>query len=193
MMENIIKKLLADHQEKHSDFQIDNFIVGGQGDTWAQYKQALREIAGRRDSLQALKEDLELLELERRRFKFFRIGERAQAAARIAAARRIRKRAAMVQSIAQTERELKRFVGIALELKNAIGDIDKIRRRELEAESWARKARKMAAVDIFLSGSLSRQTMDFLLSFPKEQRKMIFSGFESVTKDRLLDILIDGK
>ena len=48
-----IKKLLNDHQELHSEFQIENFIIGNQGDKWAQYKQSLREIKARYEKLES--------------------------------------------------------------------------------------------------------------------------------------------
>ena len=48
-----IEKILVDHQELHSDFQIDNFIIGSQGDAWAQYKQCLREIKARVENIES--------------------------------------------------------------------------------------------------------------------------------------------
>ena len=53
MNKELIKNLLKDYEGCHSDFQIDNFIIGSQGDAWAQYKQCLREINGRVEILES--------------------------------------------------------------------------------------------------------------------------------------------
>ena len=47
MIDSEIKILLNDEELNHSNFQIENFIVGSQVGKWAQYKQCLREISSR--------------------------------------------------------------------------------------------------------------------------------------------------
>ena len=129
-MTELIKNLLKDYQPKHSQFQIDNFIIGNQGCNWSKYKQALREIDGRYNSLIGQKEDLELFDLKRVwRWPF---GRKAQ----IRAIRRKRDRQTLADNIAETERELRRFVEIAVKLKERIGKLDYEKRKVLESDSW---------------------------------------------------------
>lgn len=171
-MKQIIEKLLGDYVPNHSDYQIDHFIIGKSGDAWAQYKQCLREIAGRWDNLLTLREDLELFDLAGARPKKF---WHCRAAVRIAAARHERKRAALAQSIHHTERELARLVALAVKLKKRIGAIDDEKRAQLEAASWQHKARRMAGIDLFLTGHLSHATMELLLALPDGPRDSVLN------------------
>lgn len=167
-MKDQIERLLEDFEPNHTDFQIDNFIIGKQGDNWAQYKQALREIDGRYKSLVTQKEELELLTLNRVRrfFRWFRI--RAQ--------RRRRKCEAMMKNIAETERELRRFLAIAMKLKARLGKLDYDRRKELEADSWLQKTRKMAGVDMLVNGGqLSKATLEMIIALPRRERRTILA------------------
>ena len=160
----IIEKLLKDHQSCHSEFQIDNFIVGNQGYDWSQYKQALREIDGRYQSLIGQKEELEIFDLK----KYWRrsFGRRAE----IRLARRKRIRLAMVDGIAETERELNRFVELALKLKQEIGDLGNGKREMLESNSWRQKALRMAGIDLIVNGRIGQPTMELVLALPKKDR-----------------------
>ena len=185
MIEDVIKGLLKDHQPAHSEYQIDHFIIGKSGDAWAQYKQCLREISARWDSLQTLREDLELLDAESG-FEFWRL--KKPSAARIAAARKDRRRAALLQSVATTERELEQFVDRAQQLKAAIGDVDDVRRGQLERASWYATARKTAAVEMFCAGTVSKPTMEFILSLTPNERFLILQELKKRAPEIILEI-----
>ena len=162
-----IETLLKDHQNLHSGFQIDNFIIGNQGCIWSQYKQTLREIEGRYNSFITQKESLELFDLKRNWFWPF--GRKAQ----IRKNALKRKRQSMVDSIVETERELNRFVEIAMELKKEIGDLDNGKREMLEADSWRQKALKMAGIDLLVNGRIGQPTMELILALPKKDRSEV--------------------
>lgn len=162
-----VETLLRDHQNLHSKFQIDNFIIGNQGCIWSQYKQALREIEGRYSSFITQKESLELFDLKRNWFwPFGRKAEIRNNALK-------RKRESMVDGLAESERELTRFVELALELKKEIGDLDNGKREILESDSWRQKAIKMAGIDLLVNGRLGQPTMELILALPKKDRSEV--------------------
>jgi len=182
-----IKNLLNDHREKHSYFQIENFIIGCQGSDWFQYRQCLREIKARWETLEMLKEDLILMQIPKpSKFRFFVKSDRMKK--RIMKRREARKISSLTENISEVEREIKKLINLALKLKKSIGDIDDEKREALEADSWYQKARKMAAVDIMVHGGISKQTMDFILSLPKADLKNILLEIRHVKPETILQI-----
>jgi hypothetical protein len=112
-----------------------------------------------------------------------------------------KKRAALVEVIRKkiaTERrsyrskfrEYHRFYKIALELKRAIGELTPTKRRELEAESWADKARRMAQIDYLVAGAISRQTIEFIEHFPRAMRRRLL--IEVAEPTNLLGVVDNG-
>jgi hypothetical protein len=168
-----IKKLMADNQELHSDFQIDNFIIGNQGDRWAQYKQCLREISGRRENIRLKKSEAELLRLDIDRKKIYWPSRYGRKKAKIKRQEKLKRFEDLRAIISEYERELSRFLKHALELKRHFGNINRERRQQLELESWTAKGRKMAAIDRVLTGRISHQTFEFILSLPIESQHSI--------------------
>ena len=168
-----IKNLLNDYQELHSEFQIDNFIIGNQGDKWAQYKQCLREIKARHDSIESDKMQLEILKMKpkpRRIFWPSKINIAKRKMAKISAAKQLD---SIRDTIGERQRELDCFLKRARELKKHFGSINGERRQQLELESWTAKGRRMAAIDRILTGGISHQTFEFILSLPLESQNSI--------------------
>ncbi len=165
--------LLEDFYPEHSDFQIENFIIGAQGHIWAQYKQALRELDARRHSIESGAESLKRLSREEKKLsgRCWNPLARKKRAAMVEAIRK--KIASERRSYRSKFREYYRFYKIALELKRAIGELTPARRRELEAESWADKARRMAQIDYLVAGAISRQTVEFIEHFPRHLRRRL--------------------
>jgi hypothetical protein len=172
-MKDVIKKLLADHRSGHSDFQVDHFVVGAEVNPWAQYKQALREVAGRWESIETMRLDLQVLEATPPPKRVFAIGARYRVPARIRRVKWEREVARLRAAIASTERELSRFVELAVDLKKQIGELTEDERARLEAESWADKARRMAQIDYLVAGAISRQTIEFIEHFPRPMRQRL--------------------
>jgi len=81
-----------------------------------------------------------------------------------------RKRQSMVDNLVETERELKRFVEIAVKLKEDFGEIDHQKRAVLEADSWRQKALKMAGIDLLINGRIGQPTMELILALPEKDR-----------------------
>jgi len=181
-MRNIIENLLKDKQGHHSEFQIENFIVGGEGDSWAQYKQSLREIESRYETILSEREALIIEKKRIENFKKDANGNRAWYNEKI---RAYHKR---LENAKDVKRELYKFVDLALKLKEEIGEIYFEKRHQLESESWTAKGIKLAAIDFLTSGRLSAQTAEFILSLPKKSQVEVFTKISSNKPFKLLGL-----
>jgi hypothetical protein len=182
VIEKKVERLLADYRPEHSEFQIENFIIGAQGNEWARYRQALRELASRHDGfIESGKRIAELGEqIERERRRWFGRGKAKQLE---------RERGGLKKQRKSKAREYCSFYRIARDLKRRLGEISAERRRELEAEMWIDKARRMAAIDLLSIGGLQRSTVEFITSFPRELRRQIFLDLRPENRQKLLSIL----
>jgi hypothetical protein len=171
-MKKQIEDLLKDHQGHHSNFQVENFIIGCSGDLWAQYKQALREIESRYEIVFTEREDLKV---EKGRIEKYAHGVNGDTALKAILNRKIGGYEKRLKNVRDTSRELKRFVDLAEKLKKELGEITEERRYQLETESWKNKGIKMAAIDILATGRISNQTYDFIFSLPKESQLELFA------------------
>jgi Mg/Co/Ni transporter MgtE len=181
MITDRVEKLLSDFRPEHSEFQMENFIIGG-GHPWGQYKQALRELSARHNAMVESGEQIRKLkdEIARARRHWFNGRSVIEIEKLLDNAKRERKSKA---------REYLTFYRIARDLKRTLGEISPQRRRELEAEMWLDKARRMAALDLMTNGGIQRQTAEFLTSLPREQRREIFRELMPENRQKLLMIL----
>jgi len=163
-----IQSLLTDYQELHSEFQIKHFIIASQGDRWAQYKQCLREIKARSESIKTEEIQLKILEASRNHKKKSWLKKLGRNKIKVENLSSLEKLTAIKNTIKEKERELECFVNIAKKLKKEIGELTETKRYQLETRSWQAKGLKMAAIDIMASGRISNQTYDFLFALPKE-------------------------
>jgi hypothetical protein len=168
------KKILEDNESRHSDFQIENFIIRGQGDQWAQYKQCLREISSRdasiRDS-EARNDALVLATKKSVRFRLWRFLNRKKAGGNGSWP----ELKLPDGNLDDLKAELDCFLKIAEKLKAELGEISEERRYQLETASWKNKGIKIAAIDILATGRISNQTYDFIFSLPKESQLELFA------------------
>lgn len=181
MITEKVERLLVDFRPEHSEFQMENFIIGG-GHPWGQYKQALRELSARHHAMLESGEQIRELkiEIEKKQWRWF--GRNGVNGLEI-------KLAALKDSRKSKAREYCIFYRIARDLKRRLGEITPQRRRELEAEMWIDKARRMAAIDLISLGGLQRSTAEFLTSLPREQRREVFSELRPDNRQKLLSIL----
>ena len=185
-MKSIFKKaelILSDFHPEHSEFQMENFIIGAQGNEWAQYRQALRELAGRHpDMKNQVARILDLRDdLDAERSRWFRRAEKIS---------RIKKEIKTTrESLKSKSREYLFFYKLARNLKRKIGAVTAQRRRDLETQMWVEKARRMAAVDLISINGLQRSTVEFIMSFPRELRRDILADLRPENRQKLLSIL----
>lgn len=178
-----VEALLKDYHPEHSAFQIENFIIGSQAGLWGRYKQALRELSGRHIGMMKIRSKINLnkkeIELETR--KWFKDKKK------------IEKLTAEIESVKKTfkpkAREYFTLYKLAVELKRKIGEITPHKRRELEAQMWHEKARRLAAIDLISIGGLQRSTVEFITQLPREMRKEIWSDLRAENRQKLLSIL----
>lgn len=192
-MKKTIKKidiLLNDYRPEHSSFQIEHFIIGGQGNEWAQYKQALRELAARVDGIKIKTAEIAALAAEVESFggggRWNPIGRKKKRLTEALKRSRLKKERAAFRS---KMREFVKFYKIAIDLKRSLGEISTERRRSLESEMWVEKARRMAAVDLISINGLQRSTVEFIMSFPRELRRDILADLRPENRQKLLSVL----
>jgi hypothetical protein len=161
-----VENLLKDYQGLHSDFQIENFVIGNEGDKWAQYKQCLREIKARIGDAESEEAKLRYLETKNKMPWLKRLLHRKVIANgnNLTGLKNKRK---------EKKREFDCLVKIAKQLKAQIGEVTDERRQQLELESWTAKGLKLAAIDILSSRTISNQTYEFIFSLPKDSQVRI--------------------
>jgi hypothetical protein len=191
MIKEKLKILLKDNQEGHSEFQIKNFIINSQIHPWHRYKQCLREIAGRKESVesgakQALVLGLEIKKLKRKLFL------RKKNASKISELN-YQKRSAL-KSARKAERELNLFVNVALELRENYNyhNLSFEQKELLEAEAWREKARYMFFIDLYCIGQPSKQTIEFIYMLPKKIKRDLFLQMGEIDKKKIHNYLIEG-
>ena len=169
----MLKELLNDHQLYHSEFQQDHYITGRAGGTlYGQYKQALRELYKRFRGLREAHCDRKKLEIEieENLYKTEHGGMFEKQYAKIEHERKVMQREEIERLIKDTKREFKRFYQQAIVLKEQIGELTDEKRRQLDKEMHVFKLKEMAVFDFVITGHLSKQTYEFLMAFPKEDR-----------------------
>jgi hypothetical protein len=148
----MLKQLLADYESQHSDFQMDHFITGASGRTpYGRYKQALRELSRRVESLEASYRERET---------------------------KLRELAKLDEQIMATEKEFKRFYIQGMALKKKVGDLSNGRRDVLEADEWIAQVRVLAAKDLFASGRISGKTLDMIVTMPFEKKQALLKDIK---------------
>ena len=175
-----LSDLLSDHQEFHSELQMNSFITLRSGGTlYGCYKQALRELSTRKMALVQRYTHRELLLIE--------VDELKMPCDKPLQARRNRVHAAekrlMIEEcrrvIADTEREFIRFYEQAVAIREALRSqgvdfpLDAAARNRLDSEMWEHQLKCMAAVDFMTCGRLGAQTVGLLQSCPMEMRRRI--------------------
>jgi hypothetical protein len=186
----MIEILLKDFQANHSEYQIENFIVGSEIHPWHRYQQCLREISSRKDGLidqsEALESiDLKLKELNRRRFF------RRKKSARLLSKKK-RQRLKIIKSIAATHRELDCFFKIALDMRNEYGfdSLSGEQKKMLEAEAWREKAKWMICLDFFCFGQPSKSTLEFVFKLPKNVKRDLILDMANMDRRNVEHFLI---
>ena len=180
IIENV-ENLLSDFQPEHSQFQIENFIIGTNNHIWERYKQALRELSARHDDMIASEMTIEEIKKTRGKNWIRRLFAKTKVSEK--------QLKNLEKKHASKKREYIAFYEIARGLKNIIGEIDNEKRQRLEAEAWTEKALMIAAIDYISIGGLQRTTAEFIISFPKEIRKKILNNLKPENRQGLLSVL----
>jgi hypothetical protein len=175
-----INELLADHQEFHSDLQMDSFITLRAGGTlYGCYKQALRELSTRKIAVIDRVTQMRLAEVEYQ--------ERMRPAENEFVAERNRLKRVEIASfrtmneqiLQDTLRECAYFYGQALAIRDALHEqgvrfpLDAKTRARLDREMWEHNLKGRCAVELMSQGRLNGTTIELIQSCPKEMRGRI--------------------
>jgi hypothetical protein len=185
-----ISELMVDHQEFHSDLQMDSFITQRNGGTlYGLYKQALRELATRIRALRDRYFGIELLELE--------IAEHNKADTtkdRILARQKRSVVPDAMHTLQHTEREFVRFYGQCVAIREAMEaqgicfPLDPETRYKLDCEMWVHQLKCRAAISGYCGGRPDNITLELIQSLPPDMRKSVCEEvFSNDAPVRLLD------
>lgn len=168
--------VLADWRPEHTPIQLAHFVIGNHsaGTVWGAYVQSMRELSGRVESLRSSEFQLEELQLAVREAKLDREdagsggggprGELAVDKAHLALRRAEASLKAAESHRESARREVATVLALALQAREAVGELTEERRLELEWEFWATSfAQKIA----FLRASGAPISDEIALSIPR--------------------------
>ena len=167
-----LTELFIDHQLHHSEFQQDYFITGRAGGTeYGMYKQALRELHKRYRGLKEQYAEKELVQIDIDELTDKKTKDKYEKRRNeIKRTQKIMSMEDLDKSIADTEREFKRFYQQAIVLKEKIGELTDVKRSILDRDMWIYKVKEMAAIDYVTTSRLSKGTYELIMAMPQNMR-----------------------
>lgn len=179
-MNPTINELLTDHQEFHSDLQMDSFITLRSGGTlYGCYKQALRELSTRKVAVIQRLTQVRLAEVDRRARERPTKNEFQNERNRIKNEELDAFRQLNEQALSDTLRECAHFYGQVLAIREQM-ECDGIEfpltpeaRDRLDREMWEHNLKGRCAVEFISQGRLNGTTVELIQSCPKEIRQRV--------------------
>lgn len=189
-------KLLVDWQPEHTPIQLEHFVIGnsGCGDVYGKYVQAMRELDGRYQGLQAMQVqqesqaiDLEVAEID---LEEARVLDPAAVGARRAALT-IRK-AELAVEIAQMAiavdkprraaalREAATLIELATKAREEVGELTPERRLELEWDFTAARFAQQIELKRMAGQPVSQEIMVSIDHFPDKQKQKLIQAMRTV-------------
>lgn len=197
-----LENLLTDHQTGMSDFQ-DDYLVTARagGTTYGQYKQSLRELYKRFRGLRELvygENGQKLSDIEVRKLEKKLQAEDLDGLDREELEIQLKHKYLIAEegerAVKDTYREFIRFYQQAELLKEKVGELTPIRRRELETEMWVYRVKEMAAIDYLTQGRLSTRSIEFVSVLPEAVRSDIYNLiFNQDNHDQLINDYVNRK
>lgn len=183
-----LSDLFADHQEFHSDLQMDSFITLRSGGTlYGCFKQSLRELTTRKLALIQRYASRDRLSLDIQELQTDASRTCADATSRRNAIDLWEKSLMLVECdrvIDDTEREFIRFYQQAASIREALAaqgvafPLDSETRDRLDCEMWEHQLKCMAAIDFLTCDRLQKNTAELLSSMPPAMRKRVAETFD---------------
>jgi hypothetical protein len=181
--------LLKDYEPGHSEYQIKNFIIGSEIHCWHRYKQCLREIAGRKETLENSRQMIFLAQkqIENLSRSIFKTKKR-----------NLKIKELQIQKIRNQKtansclNELIHFVKAAFEIRKKYGfeNLNYEKKQILEADAWREKAKFMLFMDLFCIGRPSKQTMEFVYKLPKAIKRELLTQIDPRDQQKIKEYLI---
>lgn len=161
---------MADHREFHSEFQLDHFVIGAAGHPWAQYQQALRELAMRYEALKAEQIEIERAELDRDD-ALNEAGGGCKYAALDARAAAL-KLDGLNRKHEDRKREFAHVWAVASALREKFKGISPQQRAHLDHAAWYHRLKARAAIEAQIGG-LSAETLESIHMLPRTDRVFV--------------------
>lgn len=180
------KELFKHLQLYHSNYQIDNFIVGISSNTlYGQFKQTVRELYSRFNTIRKTECEIELLHLQIKEKDSY-IEDSNNTNYSILLERTKIERQQLIYSIeekeinlSQLKAEYERFLSYAKQLKLELGDLTEKRKQELEKELWFSTAIENIKKDIITRFyPINASTFELINKMDEESRGIIINLLE---------------
>lgn len=189
-----INLLLKDYDQGHTEYQIENFIVGSEVHPWHRYCQCLREISARHDLLMEKERNRillasEIVDLQQKGHRWLFRKKKYQ----VKVENKKRDLRTLTLGIMEVRRELDIFLKIAMEMRrqNGYESLNFERRKILEGEAWREKAKYMLCMDLFCIGRPSKQTVEFIYKLPKAVKRELLMEIDPRDKQKIIEYLIE--
>lgn len=188
-------KLLADWQPEHTPIQLEYFVIenSGCGDVYGRYVQAMRELDGRCQGLQAMEMQQESLELalEEARIDLKEATEAETKNAQGTQGRRVRlavKKAGLAVRLAQAAidadaprrraalREAATVLELATQAREGVGDLTPERRTELEWDFIAARFAQKIQFQRMAGVAIGEEIMLSIRHFPEDRQKTLIEA-----------------
>ena len=187
---------MEDHRPYQSGFQIDNFVLAQNGATpWGVYRQSLRELKSRWDSIRLLSAKLKCLKLQKAKlsdtsalidadqFGLMRIDSTEDPIVED-----VRLSIAIEdceKHLSDTKREFMRFYAHATWYKAHFGSLTEEDIERLEAEEWIAKLKRKVAIEIVVHKQVSEPTLDAVLALEEEHKESLIKFAGESLGDRI--------
>jgi hypothetical protein len=176
---DLIPRFLDDYEERHSNVQIDHFIIGnaGSGHPWGMYCQAMRELNTRRGTLQQLGWRLEELSIDysekEAEYSKWDDSNSSQPAARRVALEMEKITAHVAEVETQRENcaaEAERILKHANTLKKQIGELTPEKRQAFEEDFWVHRLKLQLALSAIRQTPVSDEILSVVPNLPERMR-----------------------
>ena len=179
----MLEELKKDFEMFHSSIQIKDFILLKNGETeWGVYKQALRELTSREQSIRSMyasiaktKIDLEEIQDKLSRVAIPDKDSFQNRRLRIQEAELIYSIKDAEAALKDVEREFSIFYNVAIQLKQKLGEITKERRKQLDRDYWVTHTKLMIARDFRNQHHLSAETVKMIEAFSAVEKNEILN------------------
>jgi ribosomal protein S18 len=174
-MREELRKLLDDFDESYDTFQLERLVVGRAGGThYGMYKQALRELNGRIESLKQMYLELEEINVDMTENVKKRSNPKTDSYESERCVIRVKKcllrKDTLDRKMDRAIKEINRLYDMAMALKKWVGEITPEKRKHFETELHSYHIKLAMALELFVQGRLSYGSVESLYAMTTEQR-----------------------
>lgn len=161
-----IERVLVDHQQYHDELQMESFIVGKQGTVYGMYRQTLRELHSRYNTI---RQRLIAVARAENHIEKLKVEEAKAEHPELIVLKRVEKEMFIeeqLRSLKDLKRELGHFLSKAETLKEQIGELTDEKRRQLSHEFWTHELKTRLAISLLREGKPSVPLLEMMPALP---------------------------